>query len=182
MDVIVHESATPVSIDEGLLTSQVLIDDPTIVQVEISAVTHEVTVEAPVTTVTVVEDNSTFEVTVVDESVSVIAVAQVGPSGPAGPQGPPGLAGGLSSAVPPLQADAISGAVSLAPGTTVGQGLIWTGGAWVARSIVPSGTGTVPFTSGDGFAGDTPTLRYAEQEQALYVPRLGNTLLDGGNF
>lgn len=181
MEVLVHDSVSTVTVEVEAL--------PTIVEVE-----------TPTTQVTVVEDHAHFDVQVVEERVitvqevtafdvqvleevvSVVSVGLIGPEGPVGPQGLPGVAGGIATAEAPLQLNTITGAVQIAPGTVNGQGLIWNGSAWAVTPVMPTGVGALPFRAVNGFTGDAANLRYEPTEQALYVTRITNTSLDGGNF
>lgn len=129
--------------------------------------------------VTVQDDH--YELIVDDTKVEVITVGIQGPPGVQGPQGLPGTPGVFQTVSAPLQAEVAN--IRIAPGTVNGQGLIWNGTAWVNTQLVPQASaGAVPYVSGAAFTGDSTNLRYEPSEQALYVSRLGNTLLDGGNF
>jgi hypothetical protein len=138
-----------------------------------------VTQEVP-TIVQIVEDHARFEVVVNETQIEVVSVGIQGPIGPQGPTGPQGPAGGVSTASSPLEVS--NGQVALASGTVSGQGLIWSGTAWAPRAVIPTGTGTVPYTTAQGLGGDSSNLRYEPSEQALYVTRINNASVDGGNF
>lgn len=141
----------------------------------------EVIVNEVPTTVEVLEDHTRFEIIVNETQVEVVSIGLQGPQGPVGPVGPQGPAGGIVSASAPLVTTQ-GGQVSLAPGSSVGDGLIWSGTAYVTKSVIPAGTGTIPYTTAQGLGGDNANLRYDTVEQALYVTRINNTSLDGGNF
>lgn len=140
----------------------------------------EVIVHEVPTTVEILEDHARFEVIVNDTQIEVVSVGMQGPPGPPGPQGPPGPSTGIDQVTAPIQF--VGGTLSLATGTVEGQGLIWNGSAYVTKSVIPAGSGTVPFTTSQGLGGDATNLRYDTVEQALHVTRINNTSLDGGNF
>lgn len=121
----------------------------------------------PVVSLTVSELRNT--VIVDQDQVTVVSVGVQGPSAAFG-------------AVAPLESTEV-GSLQIAPGTINGQGLLWNGTAWVPQVVVPAGAnGTIPFKSGSAFDGDGGNLRYDRTQQALSVPFLNNTVIDGGNF
>jgi len=97
-----------------------------------------------------------------------------------GSQGPPGYPG-YSSFAPPLTVQ--NDQLKLALGTAVGQGLIWNGSAWVNTQVVPSGTGTIPYTTAAGaLAGTNADLRYDATVRSLVVPAVDGAVINGGTF
>jgi len=153
-------------------------DVPTTVEVAEDSTRFEVIVSAPQTEVSV--DDPRVEVIVSETQIEVVSVGIQGPPGPQGLQGPTGPSGGIDQASAPLTF--VNGSLFLAPGSTNGDGLIWNGTAWVSKPVVPSGLGTIPYTTAQGFGGDNAHLRWDTGEQALHVTRINNSSLDGGNF
>lgn len=122
----------------------------------------------PVVDLTISELRNTV---VVDEER--VTVVSVGVQGPAATQ----------NVSAPLGINAETDSLEIIPGTINGQGLIWDGEMWVQQVVVPAGDdGLVPFKAGDGFDGDGANFRYDSEQQALSVPFLNNTVIDGGNF
>ena len=180
MEVGVESQVTFVEVQETNTIGNLAISDPPVssVQVTDDLGAFNLVVDETPTYVEVLEDRTSFEVVVTDEIVNVVDVAVQGPQGAPGPQGIPGR---ISEADAPLSVT--GSAIRITPGTNVGQGLLYSGTAWDTAPLIPGGAnGTVPFKQDLGLAGDGTKLRYDSIEQALYVPRLGNTLLDGGNF
>ena len=174
MEVIVTEVPTSVDVTDAQPHTEVIVHEVTQAVAgegeHFEVVIHETRFE-------VVEERPNFQVLISEPQVEVVSVGIQGPPGPVGPVGPPG---GLTAATAPLQ---VTGAtVSLAPGTAEGQGYIWNGASYVTKSVIPAGSGTIPYTTTQGLGGDAPNFRYEPTEQALYVTRLNNTSLDGGNF
>jgi hypothetical protein len=177
MEVIVHDVPTTVEVAEDSTRFEVIVSAP---QTEVSVDDPRVEVIVHETRVEVVDERPQFEVIVSETQIEVVSVGIQGPPGPQGLQGPTGPSGGIDQASAPLTF--VNGSLFLAPGSTNGDGLIWNGTAWVSKPVVPSGLGTIPYTTAQGFGGDNAHLRWDTGEQALHVTRINNSSLDGGNF
>jgi hypothetical protein len=174
MEVIVHDVSTTVEVVEDSTRFEVIVSDP---QTEVSVDDPRVEVIVHETRVEIIDEQPRFEVIVNETQVEVVSV---GIQGPPGPQGPAGPSGGIAQATAPLTF--VNGTLFLAPGATNGEGLIWNGTTWVSKPVIPSGVGTIPYTTAQGLGGDNTHLRWEPGDQALHVTRINNSSLDGGNF